>query len=117
MINKLPELLQRQAERLLDEFCLAAANDKYQPRIVRFRIDGCSVFLFEVRRHRNDPDKHTEIGMARLRYTLELNQWTLHYQDDDRWKLYLNSQPTLEVGRLLQTIKEDPFGYFWQAEP
>ena len=113
-MSRLPELLKRQAERHLDEFCLQAANDTYQPRLLRFRIDGLSIFLFEVRRHRNDPDKQTEIGMARLRYTPELNQWTLHYQDDDRWKLYLNIQPTLELGRLLKTIKQDPFGYFWQ---
>lgn len=113
-MNKLPELLQRQAERLLDDFCLAAANDQYQPRILRFRIDGLGICLFEIRRHRNDPDKYTEIGLARLRYTPELNQWTLHYQHEDRWKLYLNIPPTLELGRLLKVIKQDPLGYFRQ---
>jgi len=113
-MNQLPELLKRQAEKLLDEFCRQAAHDPYQPRILRFRVDGLSIFLFEIRRHRHDPDKHTEFSMARLRYTPELNQWSLHYQHDDRWKLYLNIQPTLELGRLLKTLKQDPLGYFWQ---
>lgn len=113
-MNKLPELLEKKATKLLDEFCILAANDPYQPRHLRYRIEGRRVYLYEIRRYLNDPQKHKELPMAQLRYTPELNQWTLHHQNGENWQLYLNVQPTLEFGKLLNAIKQDPMKYFWQ---
>ena len=111
---KLPELLEKNAIRMLDEFCIRAANDQYRPRHLRYRIEGRQVYLYEIRRYQKDPQKHKEMPMAQIRFSPELNQWTLHHQNGEHWQLYLNVTPTLEFGKLLNAIKQDPMGYFWQ---
>ncbi len=113
-MSTLPELLRKSAVRQLDEFCIRAANDPYRPRHLRYRVEGVQVFLVEVRRYRNEPDRHKELPMAKIRFSPELQQWTLHHQNGEHWQLYLNIQPSLDFGRLLTAIKQDPLGYFWQ---
>lgn len=110
----LPELLRKRAEKLLLEFCRQAADDELRPRHLRYRIEGRQINLFEVRRCRQQPHDHQQLPMAQIRYTPELNQWTLHHQNGEHWQLYLNVNPTLELGKLLAAIKQDPLGYFWQ---
>ena len=110
---QLPELLQKQAEKLLDGLCGQMANDKYQPRHLRHRTTGQAIELYEVRRDRQDPQQHHELPVALLRYSPDLNQWSLHYNDDERWKIYLNVTPTLDFNRLLTTIRQDPLRCFW----
>lgn len=112
--SELPQLLERKAVKLLDEFCIRTANDKYQPRHLRYRIESRQVLIYEIRRLANDADQHRELPMAKIRYTPELNQWTLHHQKGEYWQIYLNIPPTLDFGKLLGTIREDPMGYFWQ---
>jgi hypothetical protein len=115
MKRELPELLHKNATRLLDEFCVRAANDSYQPRHLRYRIEGCRIDLYELRHYRGQPDQHQELPMAQIRYTRELNQWTLHHQrQDERWQIYLNITPSLDFSQMLQAIQQDPMGNFWQ---
>jgi hypothetical protein len=76
-------------------------------------MEGKQVYIYEIRRLAKDPNQHRELPMAKIRYIPELNQWTLHHQKGEYWQLYLNITPTLEFGRLLNAIKEDPMGYFW----
>ncbi|MBN1957034.1 MAG: DUF3024 domain-containing protein [Desulfuromonadales bacterium] len=112
--SELPQLLERKAVKLLDEFCIKAAHDKYQPRLLRYRIEGRQVLIYEIRRLAKTVDQHRELPMAKLRYTPELNQWSLHHQKGEYWQLYLNVPPTLDFSKLLDTIRQDPMGYFWQ---
>jgi len=110
---KLPELLRKRAEKLLFEFCNSAAEDLLRPRHLRYRIEGQQINLFEVRRCLHNPKQHQSLPMAQIRYSPDLNQWTLHHQNGENWQLYLNVPPTLELGKLLTAIKQDPMGYFW----
>lgn len=110
----LPELLKKRAEKLLFEFCRLAAEDPLRPRHLRYRIEGRQINLFEVRRCSHNPQQHQQLPMAQIRYIPDLNQWTLHHQNGENWQLYLNITPTLELGKLLIAIKQDPMGYFWQ---
>ena len=110
---QLPELLRKRAEKLLFDFCNQAADDPFRPRHVRYRIEGQQINLFEVRRYQHDPKQHESLPMAQIRYSPDLNQWTLHHLNDERWQLYLNVTPSLDMGKLLTTIKQDPLGYFW----
>ncbi|PLY04696.1 MAG: hypothetical protein C0622_02335 [Desulfuromonas sp.] len=111
---KLPQLLEKNAVRLLDEFCILTANDKHQPRHVRYQVEGNRIFLYEIRRLKDDPQQHRELPMAQFRYVPELKQWSLHHKKGEYWQMYLNTPPTLEFGKLLQTVKQDPMGFFWQ---
>jgi hypothetical protein len=113
-MSELPQLLEKKAIKLLDEFCIRTANDKYQPRHLRYRIEGRQIYLYEVRRRVSKPDEHRELPMAQIRYVPELNQWTLHHQKGEYWQIYLNAPPTLEFGRLLSAVEQDPTGCFWQ---
>lgn len=110
---QLPELLRKQAEKLLFQFCQHAADDPLRPRHLRYRIEGQQLNLFEVRRCQHNPQQHQSLPMAQIRYSPDLNQWTLHYLQDERWKLYLNITPSLDLSRLLTAIKQDPMGCFW----
>ncbi len=110
----LPELLRKRASKLLDAFCARAADDPHRPRHLKYRIEGQQINLFEVRRSRREPTQHQQLPLAQLRYSPELNQWTLHHQNGEHWQLYLNVNPTLEMGKLLKAIEQDPMGHFWQ---
>lgn len=111
---ELPELLRKQAEKLLFTFCQQAAEDVKLPRHVRYRVEGQQINLFEVRRNMHNPREHQQLPMAQIRYTPELNQWTLHYKQESHWQFYLNAAPTLDLSKLLLAIRQDPMGYFWQ---
>lgn len=113
-VSDIPQLLERNAVKILDEFCIRMANDKYQPRHLRYRVESRLIYLYEIRRLKKDPQQHRELPMAQLRYTPELKQWSLHHQKGDYWQLYLNTPPTLDFRKLIETIHRDPMGYFWQ---
>ena len=110
----LPQLLQKQAEKLLFNFCNKAAEDALRPRDLRYRIEGRQINLFEIRGCIQSHHQQ-KLPIAQLRYSPELNQWTLHHQNGDHWQLYLNINPTLDLGKLLTAIQLDPFGCFWPA--
>lgn len=109
----LPELLKKQAEKLLFTFCRQAAEDPLRPRHLRYRIDGQKINLYEVRRSHSSPQEPQQLPMAQIRYNTDLNQWTLHHQNNDHWQLYLNISPNLDFNKMLLAIKQDPLGYFW----
>lgn len=109
----LPELLKKQAEKLLFTFSRQAAEDPLRPRHVGYRIDGQKINLFEVRRSKSNPKEHHQLPMAQIRYSPDLNQWTLHHQNNEHWQLYMNISPSLDFSKILQAIKQDPLGYFW----
>ncbi len=106
-LMSLPEFQKKQAQRLLDNFCSELAADLQQPRRVRYLLEGRQANLFEL---------HPTAGrlpLAQLRYSPELNQWTLHFQNGERWQLYMNVNPTLDLSKLLTALKQDPMNHFW----
>jgi hypothetical protein len=112
---ELPQLLQRQAIKSLDRFCAEAAAHPLHPRQLFYRIEGRQLHLFEVQCPGCQPDKQQERPIAQLRYQPELNQWTLHHQNGQHWQLYLNINPSLDLGKQLIAIKQDPLGCFWSS--
>lgn len=112
-MNHLPEFLEKSAVRRMEEFCQRALQNPGRPRTLRFRISGLHIYLFEIRRYQNRTNEHRELPMAQLRFCPELNQWSLHHQNDDHWQLYLNVNPTLDFDKLLAAISQDSLGFFW----
>ncbi len=104
---ELPQLLQRQALKLLDRFCAELAGDPQHPRRVAYQLEGRQINLFE-----EHPGKG-QLPVAQLRYSPELNQWTLHFVNGERWQLYMNVNPSLELGKLLSALRQDPMHHFW----
>jgi hypothetical protein len=109
----LPEIIRRNAEKLLGEFCerdlLSPSGEEIR---LAFVMDDSSVTLYS-RRRLPSSDGWTERAVARLVYHAELSQWTLHYPDSSgRWCFYLNAGPALELGKLLRHLEDDPLGIF-----
>jgi hypothetical protein len=109
-MTALPELLQRRATKLLDSFCAEAARHPQEPRRLDYRIEGEQLSLFETLR--SCCGNHQQVPIARIRFHPQLNQWTLHHRQGERWPLYLNVTPSLDLGKLLTAIRQDPWGDF-----
>ncbi len=110
----LPEIVRRTAERHLDEFCraerLCASGEELR---FSFVLDEEAATLFCERRSPMSQTWRGRRSVARLVFHSELGQWTLHYPDGaGRWRFYLNAGPSLEIGKLLRHMAQDPFGVF-----
>jgi hypothetical protein len=112
-MSSLPEFLQKSAMRRLEDFCRSANQHPDKPRKLNYRIAGMQIYLFEVRKGNSKGETPRELPMAQLRFSLELNQWSLHHQNGSHWQLYLNAGPTLELDKLLTAISQDPYRFFW----
>lgn len=113
-MTALPDLLKKQAEKHFARLCAQAAADPQQPRHLQTRYADNRVTLIEIRACQHLPGQQLEQNIAQFRYNDLLNQWTLHsYDQDGRWQLYLNINPSLDLGKLLQAVKDDPMGFFW----
>jgi Protein of unknown function (DUF3024) len=107
----LPELVQRKAEKSLKLFCGEGIGKEGSPQL-RFSRDGTTFMIWQLAPRSGGPE--ADLPVAQLRYHDVLGQWTLHYPGGDgRWRLYLNSGPTLDLDKLLQHLKLDPFQTFW----
>src|SRR6056297_1158193 len=76
-MSELPEFLHQSALRRLDDFCRSAGHHPTNPRRLDYRITGLQVHLFEVRRGTSKTSTTRELPMAQLRFSPELNQWSL----------------------------------------
>jgi hypothetical protein len=108
----LPELVQRKAEQSLQRFCTECFREGFAAPQLRFALDDDTYIIWQVATRSGEPD--TDQPIAQIRYHAVLGQWTLHYPSGDgRWRLYLNSGPTLDLDKLLQHLETDPFQTFW----
>lgn len=111
----LPELLQKQTIRLLDKFCRERIPcERYQGRRLVYSIADNHVTLFEERIDSEEEESWLRTPIARFCYSSELNQWALYSTDpQQRWHIYQNINPSLNLGRLIKALDDDPIGIFW----
>jgi hypothetical protein len=105
----LAELIQRQAEELLREFCAAPAVAEREVSLA-YELSGDCITLFA----EGGCSCAGKIAVARFCYNHHLQQWTVHRPDPDRqWRFYQNAGPSLNLGKLLRHVAEDPLRVFW----
>ncbi|PLX93829.1 MAG: hypothetical protein C0621_06645 [Desulfuromonas sp.] len=111
----IPELVKRQAEKLLTTYCQQRVPDCMRNQLrIDFRIRDNMATLYEERVLPSSPDQWLTTLIAQLRFHPELDQWTLHYADrSGKWHPYLNVPPTLNFSKLLEALDSDPLGFFW----
>lgn len=111
----LPELVRKSAEKLFQTYCRERApSHADEGARLGFRIRGDGITLFEELIDQNSAAGMLATPIARFRFCRELNQWTLHYPDQERrWRFYLNIGPSLDLGKLLRHLDEDPTRTFW----
>jgi len=105
----LPELVRKNAEKLCDALCKRLNEDPAEERLFGYRIEGEAFTLYaRAARHQQLETR----PVARFRYCQELGQWSLQHSDEDRWRPYLNAQPSLNLAQLIVHVEQDPFGFF-----
>ncbi len=111
----LPELIRRTAEKLLTRFCAQRVPSLERGQLgFSFKVREDSITLFEERLDPSDPVQFCLSPVAQFRFNHDLQQWTLHYPgSNNRWHFYLNVAPSLDLGKLLQHLEQDPLNQFW----
>jgi hypothetical protein len=111
----LPELLHKQAQQLLNKFCRERIPcARFQGRRLGYSFADNHVTLFQECPAATGGEDWLRRPIARFAYTPELNQWALFSIDAQlHWHLYLNVNPSLNLGRLIEALNEDPTGIFW----
>ena len=106
----LPELVQKNAEKLCAELCTRLNDDPVEQRLFGFQVEGEALTLYT--RSASGVEMTTR-PLARFRYSKELGQWSLQFFDEEeRWRPYMNAGPSLNLGQLIVHVEQDPFGFF-----
>lgn len=109
----LPELVRKKAEQLFSGYCSGyESGSRRTDLLLNYSWEEDHLTLWG-----NEGlcgYEEVLIPIAQFRYHDLLGQWTLHYfGDDGRWRLYLNSGPTLDLEKLLEHLEADPLRVFW----
>jgi hypothetical protein len=112
----LPQLLRKRAEKLLDAYCRSRVPSWLKDELrLDFTIVDVAATVFQQRRRCQGTCEWFRSPLAQFRYSAALQQWTLHhYEANQQWRLYLNANPSLDLGKLLQAVDDDPLGFFWR---
>jgi hypothetical protein len=79
-----------------------------------YRFSGSSVILIENRPNFFKQGAWMESVVAKFRFTLKTNIWTLYCADRNaKWHKYSYAEPTEDFDLLLQAVDEDRTGIFW----
>ena len=103
------------------EYALAAFLEKRRPPThlrkevdLRYRIEGQSVEIFEVRPGWRNPENTMELPISKAIYVKSRGIWKVYYKRGDlKWHLY---DPTPEVDAIeefLDIVDRDEYYYFW----
>lgn len=105
----IPELVFKSAQKRLQAFCsvpVTRSGHEYLVLLEPFE-EG-----FELSVSRFDSEQ--AIPLARLLFSPELNQWTLHRpREEGRWSYVAEAGGALDLSRLLHYLEHDPLNIFW----
>jgi len=111
---ELPELVQKNAEKLIDGLCMRLNNDPGERCLFGYKREGDAFTLYS---RQNLDQQVVTHPVARFRYCGELGQWSLQNMDEQQhWRVYLNVGPSLNLGQLIVHVEQYPFGVF-RSEP
>ena len=81
---------------------------------LKFRMNGQSVELFEVRPHWRNPDEILENAVAKTTYVKSQEVWKLYWQRADlRWHRYDPTPEAETLDAVLEAVRKDPYGCFF----
>ena len=110
-MSEIPELVFKSAEKTLREFCaepLVHSGHEYNV-LMESGPEG-----FELLVSRFDSEQH--LPFARLHFSQELGQWTVHRpRGDERWSYVPEAGGSLDLNRLLRYLEHDPLNIFWTS--
>jgi len=104
---------------VVESTLIAYVEQKVPPHIrnklyLSYRFSNNSVILIENRPSFLKRDEWIESAVAKFRFTIKTNTWTLYCADrNSKWHKYYYSEPTEDFDLLLQAVDEDHTGIFW----
>ena len=79
-----------------------------------YSFDGKVALLYEIRPFWNDPTKKTKMEFAKIRFYKTKNEWNLYWmRASGNWKIYEPLSKSSHLEKLLNEIKNDPYGCFF----
>ena len=113
MTPDIPELVFKSAEKSLQEFCSKPIVRSGHEFLVV--MEACSDgFDLLVSRF----DNEQQLALARLQFSPELKQWTIHRpRTENRWSYVPEAGGSLDLNKLLRYVKDDPLNIFWTSFP
>ncbi|PLY03759.1 MAG: hypothetical protein C0624_06575 [Desulfuromonas sp.] len=112
---ELPELVRKNAEKHLDDLCLRLNNDPGEESLFGYKVEGEALTLYSRQVQCQQMVTHP---VARFRFSGELGQWALQsFDEQQRWRPYLNAGPSLNLAQLIVHVEQDPFGFFRVESP
>lgn len=81
---------------------------------ISFRLEGNSVFIFEIRPRYNDPKIIHESPVAKATFIDSKNEWKLFWMRADlKWHHYKEEGNPKTIEEVIEIIDTDRFGCFW----
>lgn len=112
----LPDAIRPQAELMLFAYCQARTptSTRNECRLA-FRTRLNTMTLYECHGPWNPKfPKNSRDSIAQFRYDPEDKVWTLYWADEqEKWHLYDQVEPTPELARLIAEVDADPLGVFF----
>ena len=108
-------------ERKRIENAIAAFIAKRRPPVhlrdqvdLRFRFDGRSVEIFEIRPRWNHPDQQVEESVAKARYVKSRDRWLVYWKRADlKWHKYDPMPEVSTINAFLRLVDEDAYACFF----
>lgn len=81
---------------------------------VGYRIEGQSVFIFEIRPAWDNPDKIIEIPVAKTTFVKQKDHWKVYWMRADlKWHEYQEAPTVKSVNDFFILVDRDEFSCFW----
>jgi hypothetical protein len=113
----IPESVKETALNQVEAFCESAVPAAAREEVrLEYRVWGNAITIRERRPpwHPGLGPDWTSMKIAQLRYDPDSATWSLYCCDrNERWFLYLDSEPSRDVAPLLAEIDADPTGIFF----
>ncbi|PLX76010.1 MAG: hypothetical protein C0614_10415 [Desulfuromonas sp.] len=78
------------------------------------RIEGQSVYLYEIRARWDQPEVKLESAIAKATFVRSKKVWKISWKRADlRWHKYQPCPEVNSIERFLEVVDEDSFGCFW----
>lgn len=111
----IPELEFKRAEKLLSRFCQERIPPHARHQVqLHFKKRGNTITLYERRPFFLEPDRYSDMSIAKFAYDPKDNDWSLKYPDrNSRWHLYTECESARNLEVLIAEVDADPACVFW----
>ena len=112
----IPETEHKRVSNMLSKYCESRIPGHIRHKLrMGYAIDRTWVHLYEERPSFHDKSQWSRMVIAKFKYTIKKNNWTLYWADrNSKWHIYEGiKNPTRHFEGLLEEVNDDPTGIFY----